>query len=34
MRMLRQMAGVSLSERKSNEWLRSMLAINDITEVM
>ena len=34
MRMLRWMAGVSLSERKSNEWVRSMLAIDDIGEVM
>ena len=32
--MLRWMAGVSLSERKSNEWVRSMLAINDVAEVM
>ena len=34
MRMLRWMTGVSLSERKSNEWMRSMLAIDDIGEVM
>ena len=34
MRMLRWMAGMSLSERKSNEWVRSMLAIDDIGEVM
>ena len=34
MRMLRWMTGVSLSERKSNEWVRSMLAIDDIGEVM
>ena len=34
MRMLRWMAGVSLSERKSNECVRSMLAINDADEVM
>ena len=34
MRMLRWMTGVSLSERKSNECVRSMLAINDIAEVM
>ena len=34
MRMLRWMAGVSLSERKSNECVRSMLAIDDIAEVM
>ena len=32
--MLRWMAGVSLSERKNNEWVRSMLAIDDIGEVM
>ena len=32
--MLRWMTGVSLSERKSNECVRSMLAIDDITEVM
>ena len=34
MRMLRWMTGVSLSEKKSNEWVRSMLAIDDIGEVM
>ena len=34
MRMLRWMTGVSLSERKSNEWVRSVLAIDDIGEVM
>ena len=34
MRMLRLMTGVSLSERKSNECVRSMLAIDDIAEVM
>ena len=34
MRMLRWMAGVSLSESKSNECVRSMLAIDDIAEVM
>ena len=34
MRMLRWMAGVSLIERKSNECVRSMLAINAIAEVM
>ena len=34
MRMLRWMTGVSLSERKSNEYVRSMLAIDDIAEVM
>ena len=34
MRMLRWMTGVSLSERKSNECVRSMLAIDDIGEVM
>ena len=33
-RMLRWMAGVSLSERKSIECVRSMLAIDDIAEVM
>ena len=33
-RMLRWIAGVSLSERKSNEYVRSMLAIDDIGEVM
>ena len=34
MRMLRWMAGVSLSERKSNEWVRNMVAIDDIAEIM
>ena len=34
MRMLRWMAGGSLSERKSNECVRSMLAIDDVAEVM
>ena len=34
MRMLKRMTGVSLSERKSNECVRSMLAIDDIAEVM
>ena len=34
MRMLRWMAGVSLSENKSNECVRSMLAIDDVAEVM
>ena len=34
MRMLRWMAGVSLSERKNNECVRSMLAIDDIAELM
>ena len=34
MRMLRWMAGVSLSERKSNECVGSMLAIDDVAEVM
>ena len=34
MRMLRWMTEVSLSERKSNECVRSMLAIDDIGEVM
>ena len=34
MRMLRWMTGVSFSERKSNEWVRNMLAIDDIAEVM
>ena len=34
MRMLRWMTEVSLSERKSNEWVRNMLAIDDIGEVM
>ena len=33
-RILRWMAGVSLNERKSNEWVRNMLAIDDIVEVM
>ena len=33
-RMLRWMTGVSLNERKSNECVRSMLAIDDIAEVM
>ena len=33
-RMLRWMTGVSLSERKSNECVRNMLAIDDIAEVM
>ena len=33
MRMLRWMTGVSLSEKKSNECVRSMLAI-DVAEVM
>ena len=28
------LAGVSLGERKSNQWVRSMLAIDDIAEVM
>ena len=32
--MFRWMAGVSLSERKSNECVRSMLAIEDVAEVM
>ena len=32
--MLRWMTGVSLSERKSNECVRSMLAIDDVAEVM
>ena len=32
MRMWRWMIGVSLSERKSNECVRSMLAIDDIGE--
>ena len=32
--MLRWMAAVSLSERKSNECVRNMLAIDDIAEVM
>ena len=34
MRMLRWMTGVSLSERKSNECVRSMLTIDDVAEVM
>ena len=34
MRMLRWMTGVSLSEKKSNECVRSMLAIDDVAEVM
>ena len=34
MRTLRWMTGVSLSERKSNECVRSMLAIDDIADVM
>ena len=34
MRMLRWMAGVSLSESKSNECVRNMLAIDDIDEVI
>ena len=34
MKMLRWMTGVSLSERKSNECVRSILAIDDIAEVM
>ena len=34
MRMLRWMTGVSLSERKSNECVGSMLAIDDVAEVM
>ena len=34
MRMLRWMTGVSSSERRSNEYVRSMLAIDDIAEVM
>ena len=34
MRMLRWMGGVSLNEKKSNEWVRNMLAIDDIGEVM
>ena len=33
MRMLRWTTGVSLSERKSNECVRSMLAIHDAAEV-
>ena len=31
---MRWMTGVSLSERKSNEWVRRMLAIDDVAEVM
>ena len=34
MRMLRWMTGVSLSERKSNECVRNMLAIDGVAEVM
>ena len=34
MRMLRWMTGVSLSESKSNECVRSMLAIDDIADVI
>ena len=34
MRMLRWMTGVSLSERKGNECMRSMLTIDDVAEVM
>ena len=34
MRMLRWMTGVSLSERKSIECVKSMLAIDDVAEVM
>ena len=34
MRMLRWMTRVSLSERKSNECVRSMLTIDDVAEVM
>ena len=34
MRMLRWMTGVSLGERKSNECVRSVLAIDDVAEVM
>ena len=34
MRMLRWMTGVILSERKSNKCVRSMLAIDDIGEVI
>ena len=34
MRMLRWMAGVNLSERKSSEFIRGMLAIEDIARVM
>ena len=32
--MLRWMTGVSLSERKRNKWVRNILAIDDIAEVM
>ena len=32
--MLRWMTEVSLSERKSNECVRSMLAFDDVAEVM
>ena len=31
---MRWMRGVSLNERKSNECVRNMLAIDDIAEVM
>ena len=34
MRILRWMARVSSSESKSNEYVRSMLAIDDIAKVM
>ena len=34
MRMLRWMTGVSLSERKNNECVRNMLAIDDVAEVI
>ena len=34
MKLLRWMTRVSLSERKSNECVRSMLAIDDIAEVI
>ena len=34
MRILRWMTGVSLSESKSNECVRNMLAIDDVAEVM
>ena len=33
-RMLRWMTGVSLSERKGNECVKSMLAIDNVAEVM
>ena len=33
-RILRWMTGVSLSESRSNECVRSMLAIDDVAEVM